>query len=220
MMCRRDNLTRVLFYVFLLGTSLCQISMEMKHVLIEPMPFTDDDTWEEGTRKPGENYRPSDYLTISVGKNQNITLTEEVKEVIDGKTYATIVFHCLTRDFNVCKIYFQVIDSLGNEVYNEHAAEAGSFKLTFLIGGEYRFSFINRDKAEKQISVGLECFHCGKEYSFNNQFLNKDFIKEKLDRIGQLRRMIGAMMLLTTNTKKVVATFTASSFRLHRHSKR
>ena len=45
-------------------------------------------------------------------------------------------------------------------------------------------------------------------------FMNKDHLKEKLDRIEQIKRMIGAMMMLTTNTKRVVANFTTSRNKL------
>jgi hypothetical protein len=41
-------------------------------------------------------------------------------------------------------------------------------------------------------------------------FLNKDHIKEKLDRIGQIKGIIGEMMMLTTTTKRIVANFTSS----------
>lgn len=41
-------------------------------------------------------------------------------------------------------------------------------------------------------------------------FLNKEHLKEKLDRIDQIKRIIGAIMMLTTNTKRVVATFAGS----------
>lgn len=44
--------------------------------------------------------------------------------------------------------------------------------------------------------------------------MNKDHLKEKLDRIEQIKRMIGAMMMLTTNTKRVVANFTTSRDKL------
>lgn len=45
-------------------------------------------------------------------------------------------------------------------------------------------------------------------------FINKEHIKEKIDKLEQIKRMIGAMMMLTTNTKRIVANFTSSRFSL------
>lgn len=66
-------------------------------------------------------------------------------------------------------------------------------------------------KTEKHISIGLECYYCGKVIEQTKEmFLSKEHLKEKLDRIDQIKRIIGAMMMLTTNTKRVVATFAGS----------
>ena len=35
-------------------------------------------------------------------------------------------------------------------------------------------------------------------------------MKEKLDRLDQIKRIVGAMMMLNTNTKRLVASFTGS----------
>ena len=48
-------------------------------------------------------------------------------------------------------------------------------------------------------------------------FLNKEHVKEKLVRIDQIKRIIGAMMMLTTNTKRVIATFAGSRPSLSRY---
>lgn len=59
--------------------------------------------------------------------------------------------------------------------------------------------------------MGYECYWCGKAVqSVDDMFLNKDNLKEKLDRVEQIKGLIGAMMMLTTNSKRIVATFTSS----------
>lgn len=71
---------------------------------------------------------------------------------------------------------------------------------------------------EKHLSIGLECYYCGKVIQdTKTQFLSKDDVKEKLSRLDQIKRIIGAMMMLTTNTKRVVAAFANSSRNLTRH---
>ena len=44
-------------------------------------------------------------------------------------------------------------------------------------------------------------------------FLSKEQVKEKLDRIDQIKRIIGAMAMLTTNSKRLVANFANSRLR-------
>jgi hypothetical protein len=51
-------------------------------------------------------------------------------------------------------------------------------------------------------------------------YLNKDKMKEKLDRIQQIQGIIGAMMMLTTNSKRIVANFTNSTPHLSRRAGR
>ncbi len=61
------------------------------------------------------------------------------------------------------------------------------------------------------MSVGLECYHCGKVIvQTKEMFINKDHMKEKLERVDQIKRLAGAMMMLTTNTKRVVSIFANS----------
>lgn len=66
------------------------------------------------------------------------------------------------------------------------------------------------------MSIGYECYWCGKVVQkAETMFINKDQMKEKLDRLDQIKRIVGAMMMLTTNTKRIVANFTSSSIALN-----
>ena len=57
----------------------------------------------------------------------------------------------------------------------------------------------------------MECYYCGKVIEQpKDMFLSKDKLKEKLERIDQIKRLTGAMMMLTTNTERVVAIFANS----------
>lgn len=42
-------------------------------------------------------------------------------------------------------------------------------------------------------------------------FVTKELFKEKIDRIEQIKRMISQMMVLTANSKRIVANFASSS---------
>jgi hypothetical protein len=46
--------------------------------------------------------------------------------------------------------------------------------------------------------------------SADKMFINKDHVKEKVARLNQVRGILSEMMLLTTKTKGVVASFTSS----------
>ena len=66
-------------------------------------------------------------------------------------------------------------------------------------------------KDEKHLSVGYECYWCGKVVQTpENMFVSKENVQEKIDRIQQIQGIIGAMMMLTTNSKRIVANFTSS----------
>ena len=61
---------------------------------------------------------------------------------------------------------------------------------------------------EKHLSLGLECFYCGKPELPN--FVTKELFKEKVDRLEQIKRMISQLMVLTANSKRIVANFANS----------
>lgn len=198
--------------LLLLGYANSQISSSTGYLKVETVAQREDfdDALDDKQTKNYEEYRPTDYMTISIGKGHNITITEYIKEVISGRTHVTLSFHCLTRDFKLCNIYVQVMDAFGKDVYSEYKTEGTSLKLTPLTGGEIKINFINNDRTEKQVSIGMECVDCGKDNPYSTLFLSKEHLKEKVDRIKQLQRILGAMMMLTANTKKVVARFTSS----------
>jgi DNA-directed RNA polymerase subunit N (RpoN/RPB10) len=58
------------------------------------------------------------------------------------------------------------------------------------------------------LSLGIECFYCGKPETPN--FVTKELFKEKIDRIEQIKRMISQLMVLTANSKRIVANFASS----------
>lgn len=49
------------------------------------------------------------------------------------------------KDSSSCKVAFEVEDSLGNVVFDELELENESYKMTFIMTGEYKFTFINGD---------------------------------------------------------------------------
>lgn len=49
------------------------------------------------------------------------------------------------KDSSSCKVAFEVEDSLGNVVFDELELENESYKMTFIMSGEYKFTFINGD---------------------------------------------------------------------------
>lgn len=139
--------------------------------------------------------------------------------MVTGKTKGLLSLNCMTKDFRPCKFDLIAYDSLGEVVLQENDIGSATYIITYDAPGEYRITFYNKDvhrrltqKKEKHLSVGYECYWCGKDVpKIETMFLNKDKIKEKLDKLEQIKRIIGAMMMLTTNTKRVVATFTSSS---------
>ena len=66
-------------------------------------------------------------------------------------------------------------------------------------------------KIEKHISIGYECYYCGKEIQKTDElFINKENLKENMNRVDQIKNMLGAIMMHTTITKRTVSTFEMS----------
>ena len=131
----------------------------------------------------------------------------------------------MTKEFKTCKIDFDAFDSHGNLVISERNVESATYTIKYDVPGEYKVTFYNGDvasthnqKEEKHLSVGYECYWCGKVIKNpDDLYLNKDTMKQKIDRIQQIQGIIGAIMMLTTNSKRIVANFTSSNRRLTRH---
>lgn len=129
-----------------------------------------------------------------------------------NKSYAVITYKCFTRDFKICNIDLEITDPLGNIAHKVFNKNDVSLKLSFVIAGVFKIKLINKDSFEKQLGIGVDCYYCGKP-DFQIPFLGKEHVREKLDRLGQIRMMIGSLMLLTENTKKVFAAFAESKFK-------
>ena len=72
-------------------------------------------------------------------------VSEEVSNLYHNKTAGLLSFHCLTKDFKVCKIDMQAYDPLGNLVMTESDAETGTYKIQYHAPGEFKLSFYNKD---------------------------------------------------------------------------
>lgn len=158
-------------------------------------------------------FSPSNYYTLSLGKKHTLAVVEHVEQVRDdGKTIGLVTLSCLDKKLKPCNFGVNIIDFQQKVVYTKESIDGINLQLTFRMTGDYYFNFINKDSVDKRLTVGIECVNCRIEKGklVQEAFYNKDHYKEKIDRIGQLNRMIGAMMLLTTNSKKVVAAFTRS----------
>ena len=152
---------------------------------------------------------PSNYYTVSVGKYENVTLTEQVSNVVYNKTAALLSLNCFTKVFKTCDISIYIYDALNRLAYKKDKVESTTSKLEITYIGEIKIVLVNKDKIEKHVSLGVECYHCGKKVTVPS-FLTKDHVQEKLERLEQIKRMIGSMMMLTSNTKRVVAQFAES----------
>lgn len=207
---------KLVLVALLLSGSLQAIAAKgNEHVIFEKFDYVNQTMTDLGF--PEDNYSPSNFYTVSLTKNQRVNVSEKVEAVEHGKTAGLLSYHCMTKDFKNCKVDVEAYDVRGKKIFSEKNSEAGTYKIKFATPGEYKISFYNREvaggdqKSEKQVSIGLECYWCGKLIEDTKlQFLNKDQLKEKLDRLDQIKRIIGAMMMLTTNTKRVVATFASS----------
>jgi hypothetical protein len=195
--------------ITLLGCCLGQASSE-KQLGLKVSPVEDMNASFDTAYEDKASISPSNYYTVSIGKYENVTLTEQVSNVIYNKTAALLSLNCFTKDFKTCDISIQIYDALNRLAYKKDKVDSTTSKLEILYIGEIKIVLINKDKVEKHVSLGLECYHCGKKVTVPS-FLSKDNLQEKLDRLEQIKRMIGSMMMLTSNTKRVVAQFAQSS---------
>jgi hypothetical protein len=193
---------------FLLGSCLGQASSD-KQLGVKVYPVEDMNASFNSAYDDKGSISPSNYYTVSLGKYENVTLTEQISNVIYNQTSALLSFNCFTKDFKTCDVSIQIYDALNRLAYKKDKLESTTSKLEILFIGEIKIVLINKDKFEKHVSMGLECYHCGKKVTLPS-FLSKDHLQEKLDRLEQIKRMIGSMMMLTSNTKRVVAQFAQS----------
>lgn len=168
---------------------------------------------------PEDNYSPSNFYTLSISNGQSINVSEHVASVVPDKTVGLLSVHCITKDFRTCKVSIEAFDSLGETVLSEEV-EGGTYKIQYFGPGEYKVRFSNSEvvrsyqSLEKFVSVGLECYHCGKYIEDpKTMFINKDMFKEKLDRIGQIQNILGTINMLTFKTRLVVSNFEGSKSR-------
>ncbi len=160
-----------------------------------------------------EAFSPANFYTLSLGKKHSLAIVDTVEQIRDdGKTVGFVALTCMDKKMKPCYFGINITDFQNKVVYFKENIDSITLMLTFKMTGDYYFNFINKDNKDKKLTVGIECINCEKEKSnlVQEAFYNKEHYKEKIDRIGQLNRMIGAMMLLTTNSKKVVGAFTRS----------
>lgn len=189
----------------------CSVSQETteKALGVKVIPVENVNESFDNSSEDKASISPSNYYTVSLGKYENVTLTEQVSNVIYNKTAALLSLNCFTKEFKTCGISIEIYDALNRLAYKKDKLESTTSKLEILYIGEIRIVLINKDKVEKHVSLGLECYHCGKKLT-TPAFLSKDHLQEKLDRLEQIKRMIGSMMMLTSNTKRIIATFAQS----------
>ena len=204
----RTLLWSTLLVFLLVGSNWAQTTSEkppgIKVFPVEDMNASFDNAYEDKA-----SISPSNYYTVSVGKYENVTLTEQVSNVVYNKTAALLSLNCFTKDFKTCDISIYIYDALNRLAYKKDKVESTTSKLEITYIGEIKIVLVNKDKIEKHVSLGVECYHCGKKVTVPS-FLTKDHVQEKLERLEQIKRMIGSMMMLTSNTKRVVAQFAES----------
>lgn len=204
----RTVLCSTILVFLLVGGNLAQVSSE-KPPGIKVFPVEDMNASFDSAYEDKGSISPSNYYTVSVGKYENVTLTEQVSNVIYNKTAAFLSLNCFTKEFKTCDISIFIYDALNRLAYKKDKVESTTSKLEIAYIGEIKIVLVNKDKIEKHVSLGLECYHCGKKVTVPS-FLTKDHVQEKLERLEQIKRMIGSMMMLTSNTKRVVAQFAES----------
>jgi hypothetical protein len=132
----------------LASTAASKMTNDYKHITIEETVLGDNSF---AGLQPHESSRQTNFYTVSLGNMQHVvrridqTSTEMVHNVIENKTISYVYFHCLFKDFSPCDLKFEVEDSLGNVVFRVDSTQSAAYKITFVMTGEYKFSFSNKD---------------------------------------------------------------------------
>lgn len=118
-------------------------------VFYEKFEYTNQTMSEMGF--PDDNYSPSNFYTIAVSKDVRVVsplyqnVSEQVTEVVPGKTAGLLSVNCMTKDFRTCKFDVTAYDSLGNVVLDEKDITTGTYKIWYHATGDYKISFYNRE---------------------------------------------------------------------------
>ena len=152
------------------------------------------------------------FYTVTLNGEQSVTVSETISQLNEKGPFGFFSFTCLLKEFKTCKVNLKIEDSNGFVFTEIKDIENATYKIYYERTGEFRFTFSNNEYLTKDISIGLNCYHCGQETSSGN-FLSKGAMNQKLIKLEEIKRMLGNIMTLTTISKRTVASFTSNTIK-------